>query len=77
MTTTPATPETRVRELEAQVERLRKQAQEYDWLIGRQSFLLTQVANALKGKPKPLHLHDWSDLPMVARKLAKKAKRTR
>lgn len=28
--------------------------------------LLTGVANALKGQPPPLTLHDWSDLPAVA-----------
>lgn len=35
-------------------------------LTRRLSALLTGVANALKGQPDELHLHDWSDLPAVA-----------
>jgi hypothetical protein len=31
--------------------------------------LLERTANALKGQPAPLHLHDWSDLPKVATQL--------
>lgn len=34
------------------------------------SEILTDTANVLKGNPKPLHLHDWSDLPKVALRLA-------
>jgi hypothetical protein len=30
--------------------------------------LLTRTANALKGEPGPLMMHDWSDLPEVAAK---------
>ena len=37
--------------------------------------LLEQTANALKGESEPLHLHDWSDLPEVARKLVAENKR--
>lgn len=32
-------------------------------LRARMADLLTRTANALKGEPEPLHLHDWSDLP--------------
>jgi len=32
-------------------------------LRNRMAGLLTRTANALKGEPEPLHLHDWSDLP--------------
>ena len=35
----------------------------------RLSDLLEQTANALKGEPDLLHLHDWSDLPEVAKQL--------
>lgn len=34
--------------------------------IGRLADLLTDTANALKGEPDPLQMHDWSDLPTVA-----------
>ena len=37
--------------------------------------LLTRTANALKGKPGPLSLHDWSDLPKVAAKMKKDLKK--
>jgi hypothetical protein len=43
--------------------------QENDDLRRRLAELLTGTANALKGKPKPLHSHDWSDLPAVAAKV--------
>lgn len=33
----------------------------------RLSELLEQTANALKGEPGPLILHDWADLPEVAK----------
>lgn len=32
----------------------------------RMADLLTRTANALKGDPGPLTMHDWSDLPDVA-----------
>ena len=35
----------------------------------RLSSLLRRTADALKGPPEPLHLHDWSDLPEVAASL--------
>lgn len=38
-------------------------------VLNRLSELLTGTANALKGEPGPLHLHDWSDLPVVAGQL--------
>jgi hypothetical protein len=50
-----------------------RESEEYNWLIGCQSKLLTDVANALKGEPGPLSLHDWSDLPLVARQTAQVA----
>jgi hypothetical protein len=36
---------------------------EDEMLRNRMAGLLTRTANALKGEPEPLHLHDWSDLP--------------
>lgn len=44
----------------------RDEVDEYAQLTDRLSFLLTGTANALKGDPGPLTLHDWSDLPAVA-----------
>lgn len=48
------------------VERLQEEIDGYDYLTTRLTKLLTGVANALKGEPGPLTLHDWSDLPAVA-----------
>lgn len=53
----------------AEVERLRASEDEYVVLCDRLSELLTQTAEALKGPPPPLAMHDWSDLPAVAAKL--------
>lgn len=39
----------------------------------RMASLLTQTADALKGDPGPLTLHDWSDLPEVAREVRAEA----
>ncbi len=50
--------------------RLTEETHEYEQLTGRMSMLLTATANALKGEPAELHLHDWSDLPAVAKRLA-------
>src|SRR5512138_2725251 len=46
--------------------RLEQETDEYDQILGRQSELLIGVANALKGEPFELVMHDWSDLPAVA-----------
>jgi hypothetical protein len=59
--------------LEADIERYREEIREYQWLTGRLTLLLTMTANALKGEPDELHLHDWSDLPAVARRLVANA----
>jgi hypothetical protein len=48
---------------------LREELLETEWLNGRMGGLLTRTANALKGEPGPLKLHDWSDLPQVAQEL--------
>lgn len=42
----------------------------------RMGDLLTGVANALKGDPGPMTMHDWSDLPAVAKKVAAAAAAT-
>lgn len=52
-----------------EVERLRESEDEYAVLCDRLSELLTQTAEALKGPPPPLTMHDWSDLPAVAARL--------
>jgi hypothetical protein len=52
------------------VDRLQEEVDEYDILTTRQGELLHGVANALKGEPGPLRLHDWSDLPAVAQAVA-------
>ncbi len=51
--------------------------EEEEQLRTRLTELLTGTANALKGKPKPLHLHDWSDLPKVAAELTTELKKLR
>jgi len=50
---------------------------EYAELLDRLSKLLTDTANALKGDPGPLKLHDWSDLPKVAQRLVDQLDRLR
>lgn len=55
-----------VRQLVAERDELTEAANEYDHLLSRLTVLLTGTANALKGDPGPLKLHDWSGLPAVA-----------
>lgn len=55
-------------ELEADNARLREEIAEYADINGRMQHLLTEVANAMKGPPKDGVWHDWSDLPMIARR---------
>lgn len=43
-------------------------------LITRQGDLLTGVANALKGPPGPLMMHDHADLPKVAEQVMEQLK---
>lgn len=58
--------EERVRELEAQVRRLTAERDEEGDVRERLAQLLAHTAGALKGRPRPLHAHDWSDLPRAA-----------
>lgn len=51
--------------------RLREDCEDQGDLIGRLSKLLTATANALKGDPPSLTLHDWYDLPQRATVLRK------
>jgi hypothetical protein len=53
----------------AAIEALEREAADDDALRDRMRDLLTRTANALKGDPGPLKLHDWSDLPEVAARL--------
>ena len=53
----------RLAELRAEIARLTQSEIESDQLRDRLSKLLEDVANAIKGAPKPLHLHSWHDLP--------------
>jgi hypothetical protein len=55
--------------LQATVERQRQDGHDSDRIIGRMSSLLTLTADALKGEPDELTMHDWSDLPYMARAL--------
>jgi hypothetical protein len=52
---------------------LRRELEESEALRDRMADLLTSVANALKGDPGPLKVHDWSDLPAVAAETAARA----
>jgi hypothetical protein len=56
---------TRVKELD-------EHADESHQLRSRLSHLLTHTANALKGEPDQITLHDWSDLPRVSEALVKR-----
>jgi hypothetical protein len=61
---------------EAAIEKLDEATQandEYEALLDRLSQILTETAAALKGEPGPLRMHDWSDLPEVARRLRERA----
>ena len=64
----------RIRDLEAQLAEARREAADDDWYRDRASSLLTGVANALKGEPAPLHMHDHSDLPEVAKALSERCR---
>lgn len=48
-----------------------------DQLRERMAQLLTDTAAALKGRPPPLTMHDWSDLPAVAAAVAAEAQQLR
>ena len=53
-------------ELRAALKERDAEIDENEALRDRMSSLLTEMANALKGPPAALSLHDWSDLPKVA-----------
>lgn len=54
---------------------LRCEIQEYEQLQERLSELLNGVAEGMKGKPGPLTLHDWADLPELAARNAETIKK--
>ena len=56
--------------LRATLARVEQERDEDDRLRTRMADLLTRTANALKGQPEPLHLHDWSELPIIAASVA-------
>ena len=56
------------KELEAENARLREDNVEYATINGMMQRLLTEVAVAMKGPQKDGVWHDWSDLPMIARR---------
>lgn len=57
----------------AELQLLRAELAEEAALRERLSYLLTHTAGALKGRPKPLYSHGWSDLPKVAAALRREA----
>lgn len=63
-------------EVQRENAQLREDADDDDRVRQRMSDLLTQTANALKGPPKPLTLHDWSDLPAKAELAVELAKQS-
>lgn len=63
--------------LQDERDELKTDNDEYSELLDRLSKLLTNTANALKGAPGPLILHDWSDLPAVAKTLTAERDRFR
>lgn len=70
-----------VRDVVAGRDRLRVKAEEADVELTDFVNLITPLmhgtANALKGEPAPLHMHDWSDLPKVAAALIAERDRLR
>lgn len=58
---------------DVEVADLRADLDESDRLRERLAGILAGVANALKGPPKPMRMHDWSDLPAVAASVARMA----
>lgn len=56
------------KELEADNARLREEIAEYAHINGLMQHLLIQIAKEMKGPPKKGVWHDWSDLPMIARR---------
>lgn len=56
----------KVVELEKMCQHLRDEIEDTATLSARLGALLHNVAIGLKGPPRPLHGHDWSDLPQVA-----------
>jgi len=63
--------------LEDRIVQLEAENDEESKLRKRLGDLLEQTANALKGEPELLHLHDWSDLPEVAKQLEAENERYR
>jgi hypothetical protein len=59
----------------AELDRLRREADEADTLIAKQRELLTGVANALRGEPDPLRSHSHHDLPERALKMREQVAR--
>jgi hypothetical protein len=59
----------------AEIDRLRREADEADTLIAKQRELLTGVANALRGEPDQLHSHSHHDLPERALKMRQQVAR--
>jgi hypothetical protein len=57
--------------------KLQEELRDADRVIGRQGDILTAVANALKGEPDELTMHDHSDLGRVARELVAQLERIR
>ena len=53
-------------DVEKERDLLSEEMEDADQTRARLAELLTGVANALKGPPGPLTLHDWSDLPALA-----------
>jgi hypothetical protein len=52
-----------------EIELLQSESRASDDLRERLAAILTATANALKGEPKPLHVHSWHDLAEVAAKV--------
>jgi len=59
-------PDMAINEQYEEIEQLKINLDEERRLREKLASLLEQTANALKGQPKPLYWHDWSDLPKVA-----------
>lgn len=56
------------------MKRLQDDRTELEQLTGRMATLLSATANVLKGRPPQNMIHDWSDLPYVAKGLIRRSR---
>jgi hypothetical protein len=63
--------------LEKHIQGMEEELEDSDKTRDMMRSILVATAAALKGEPPPLTLHDWSDLPALAKQAAEDAKKYR